>query len=205
EKIRAFVKAILAKKFAPDTKEVEVESAEKEKEVTIPKQYKKLIAAHVLKHLTNMTSEEKEKLKVVAKEVLVWMMAKAEAKLSGKGELTKKILDKKIATLGSEAAKFVIQRLEKAYKFHKAIMAGEKPEKEELKKWAKDTISSYKELSDEAKKEIAKHFPIATALAKNEKLRGIVKAFLAKKIAEKKAAEEVKAKKPAEEVKQKEA
>ncbi|RCN30689.1 nematode fatty acid retinoid binding protein [Ancylostoma caninum] len=203
EKVRAFVKAILAKKFAPDTKEVEVESAEKEKEITIPKQYKELIADHVLKHLANMTPEEKEKLKVVAKKALVWMMGKAKAKLSGKGELTKKILEKKIATLGSEAAKFVVQRLEEGYKFHKAIMAGEKPEKEELKKWAKNTISSYKELSDEAKKEIAKQFPIATALAKNEKLRGIVKALLAKKNAEKKAAEEVKVKKTAEEVKKK--
>ncbi|KAL6725430.1 hypothetical protein Aduo_007484 [Ancylostoma duodenale] len=189
EKIRAFLKAILAKKFAPDAKEVEVES--EEKEVTIPEPYKKLIAAHVLKHMANMTSEEKEKLKVVAKKALVWMLAKAKGKLSGKGELTKKILEKKIAALSSEAGKF---RLEEAYKFHKAIMAGEKPEKEELKKWANNTIASYKELSDEAKKEIAKQFPIATALAKNEKLRGFVKALLAKKIAEKKAAEEAKVK-----------
>ncbi|RCN39605.1 hypothetical protein ANCCAN_14452 [Ancylostoma caninum] len=59
------------------------------------------------------------------------------------------------------------------------------------------------ELSDEAKKEIAKQFPIATALAKNEKLREIVKSLLAKKNAEKKAAEEVKVKKTVEEVKKK--
>ncbi|EYC30424.1 hypothetical protein Y032_0005g2647 [Ancylostoma ceylanicum] len=198
EKVRGIVKALLAKKIAEtkevkveDTKEVKVEKAE-EKEVTVPEQYKKLIAVYAMKHLAKMTPEEREKLKDVAKKALVWMMAKAKAKLGGKGEIIKKVLEKKITALGTEAKKFVTQRLEEAYKFHKAIMAGEKPDKEEMKKWANNTISSYKALSEDAKKEIAKQFPIGTALAKNEKLRGIVKALLAKKIAEKKAAAEAK-------------
>ncbi|EPB80030.1 nematode fatty acid retinoid binding protein [Ancylostoma ceylanicum] len=161
------------------------EEKKEEKDVKIPDQYKKL-AANVVKNLAKFTPEEKEKLKDFAKKVLVWMMAKAKAKLSVKGELMKKILEKKVNALGAEAKKYITEKLEESYKFHKAIMAGEKPKPEELKKWAENTISSYKALSEDAKKDIAKQFPVAVALAKNEKIREIVKAHLAMKFGPKK-------------------
>lgn len=91
------------------------------------------------------------------------MMTKSKAKLGGKSEMAGKILEKKLKALSGEANKFVtqvnsnglwikmfdrddqiVQRLEEAYKLHKAVMAGEKPKPEEMKKWAENTISSYK-------------------------------------------------------------
>ncbi|RCN39604.1 nematode fatty acid retinoid binding protein [Ancylostoma caninum] len=173
--------ALIALVWAAAIPEVKEEKDKKEeKEIEIPEQYKKLLS-HATKHLSKFTPEEKEKLKDFAKKVLVWMMAKAKAKLSKKGEVIKKILEKKVKALGDEAKGYITKRLEEAYKFHKAVMAGEKPKPEEIKKWAENTISSYKALSEDAKKDIAKQFPIAVALAKNEKVREIVKFHLAMK------------------------
>ncbi|KIH64832.1 nematode fatty acid retinoid binding protein [Ancylostoma duodenale] len=159
EKVREIVKLHLAMKFGPKTKD-----SEDDKEVATPEQYRKLIATHILKHLANLTPEEKEKLKDFAKKVLSWLVAKAKAKLGDKAELSRKIIEKKVKALDDEARRFVAQRLEQAYKLHKAIMAGEKPKPEQFKMWAENTISNYKPLSD-------------------EKIRAFLKAILAKKFA----------------------
>ncbi|RCN35202.1 nematode fatty acid retinoid binding protein [Ancylostoma caninum] len=188
--------ALIALVWAAAIPEVKEEKEKKEeKEIKIPEQYKKLIphvtkhlakftpeekeklkdfakkvkliATHILKHLAKLTPEEKEKLKVVAKKALIWLLARAGAKLGIKGEISRKIIEKKIKALDDEARGFVVQRLEQAYKLHKVIMAGEKPKLEQLKMWAENTIANYKKLSDEAKEDIAKQFPIAHGLIKS--------------------------------------
>ncbi|VDM57585.1 unnamed protein product [Angiostrongylus costaricensis] len=144
----------------------------------IPPEYRELIPKEAKDFLTGLSDADKEVLKGIAKnyatyknedEVLAALKAKSP-ELGAKAEKLHNMIKEKVDALGDEAKAFA---KEGARKIQASVVAGNKPNLTELKEKAQTAINKYKALSDDAKEDLAKHFPILTSVFKSEFLLGV--------------------------------
>lgn len=74
----------------------------------------------------------------------------------------------------------ISQTIGKARAIQADIVAGNKPDFNKLKETAKGVIESYKALSDAAKEDLKKNFPILTSVISNEKFQKLYASFVEK-------------------------
>uniref|UniRef100_A0A914HSB8 Fatty-acid and retinol-binding protein 1 n=1 Tax=Globodera rostochiensis TaxID=31243 RepID=A0A914HSB8_GLORO len=151
---------------------------------SIPEQYRELIPKEVIDFYNTLTAEDKQALKEVAErheefqteeQAMEALKAKSE-KLHSKAVELRNLVKEKIDKLVPDAKTFVTETIEKL----KAMRpkSGEKPNLEELRKGANDTIEKFKALSEEAKESLKANFPKITGVIQNEKFQALAKSLL---------------------------
>lgn len=154
----------------------------------LPKEYQDLVPPQAKEFLTGLTDDDKKVLKEIATnyasyknedEVLSALKEKSPA-LHAKAEKVHALLKEKIDALGDEAKAFAKEIIGEARKVQAAVVAGTKPSIEELKTKILSGVEKYKALSDAAKADLEKQFPITASVFKNEKFQEIAKKLLAK-------------------------
>ncbi|GMR40100.1 hypothetical protein PMAYCL1PPCAC_10296 [Pristionchus mayeri] len=152
----------------------------------VPAEYKELIPEQAKDFVTGLTDEDKKVLKEVAanyanyktpQEAIDALKEKSPA-LAEKAEKLHAFLQEKVNALGPDAKAFVEEVIAEARKIHAAIIAGNKPSLEELKAKALEGFKLYKALSDDAKADLEKHFPITASVFKNEKFQELAKKYI---------------------------
>uniref|UniRef100_A0A0K0CWC8 Fatty-acid and retinol-binding protein 1 n=1 Tax=Angiostrongylus cantonensis TaxID=6313 RepID=A0A0K0CWC8_ANGCA len=154
----------------------------------IPPEYRELIPKEAKDFLTGLSDADKEVLRGIAKnyatyknedEVLTALKAKSP-ELGAKAEKLHNMIKEKVDALGDEAKAFAKEMIKGARKIQASVVAGNKPNLTELKEKAQTAINKYKALSDDAKEDLAKHFPILTSVFKSEKFQKITEQLLTK-------------------------
>ncbi|KAF8355801.1 hypothetical protein PRIPAC_97739 [Pristionchus pacificus] len=154
----------------------------------VPAEYKDLIPAQAKEFLTSLTDEDKKILKEVAmnykeykteEDALNALKEKSPA-LYEKAQKLGNYLKEKLDALNPEAKKFAEEIFGDARKIQAAVIAGNRPSLDELKAKAVEIVNKFKALSDEAKADIEKQFPITASVVKNEKFQELAKKLLEK-------------------------
>ncbi|EYC30405.1 hypothetical protein Y032_0005g2636 [Ancylostoma ceylanicum] len=165
-----------------------------------------LIPKEAKDFLTGLSDADKAVLKDIAKnyasyknedEALAALKEKSP-ELGEKAEKLHAMVKGKIDALGDEAKAFAkevrkaieveksqeiidfLQIIAGARKIQAQVVAGNKPNLAELKEKAQSAINKYKALSDGAKEDLQKQFPILTSVFKNEKFQKMAETLLAK-------------------------
>ncbi|KAE9420042.1 hypothetical protein Angca_005671, partial [Angiostrongylus cantonensis] len=157
-----------------------------EKYEDIPQQYREIIPEKVAEHLKSITPEERKVLTELVKDYAKYkdedeFMAALKEKSESLHEKAKKLHDmlkEKIDALGDEAKEFVKKLNASARKFHAELLAGMKPSLEELKTEARKHLEEFEKLSDAAKDDFKKQFPILTSVFTNEKAQEMVEKYV---------------------------
>ncbi|CAJ0581095.1 unnamed protein product, partial [Mesorhabditis spiculigera] len=152
----------------------------------IPDQYKELLPEEVAKILKDLTDADRQALKAIAvrhgefkneDEALAALKNESPATWEKVHKLHEMVKEK-VNSLNEEAKGFAKEVIAETRKIHNAYLSGNKPSIEELKGKAKDFITKFKALSDDAKKDFEDKFPILTSVVKNEKIQAIAKQFI---------------------------
>ncbi|RCN29335.1 nematode fatty acid retinoid binding protein [Ancylostoma caninum] len=147
-----------------------------------------LIPKEAKDFLTGLSDADKAVLKDIAKnyasyknedEALAALKEKSP-ELGEKAEKLHAMVKGKIDALGDEAKAFAKEIIAGARKIQAQVVAGNKPNLAELKEKAQSAINKYKALSDGAKEDLQKQFPILTSVFKNEKFQKMAETLLAK-------------------------
>ncbi|GMR62005.1 hypothetical protein PMAYCL1PPCAC_32200, partial [Pristionchus mayeri] len=147
-----------------------------------------LIPAQAAEFLTGLSEEDKKILKEIGAnyasykdedEALAALKEKS-SDLYEKAEKLRGMLKEKVDQLGAEAKAFLEELLADARKVQVAVVAGNKPTLEELKQKVIAAYEKFVALSDEAKADLEKVFPITAGVFKNEKVQALAKGFLNK-------------------------
>ncbi|CAD6190476.1 unnamed protein product [Caenorhabditis auriculariae] len=154
----------------------------------IPAEYRELIPEEAREFLTSLTDADKVVIKDIAKnfasykneeEALNALKAKSPS-LGAKAEKLHQMVKQKVEALSPEAKAFAKEIIAGARKLEAQIVAGKKPNLEELKAKANTAIAKYKDLSEDAKADLQNHFPILTKLMKNQAFQKLAEGFLGK-------------------------
>ncbi|GMR40103.1 hypothetical protein PMAYCL1PPCAC_10298 [Pristionchus mayeri] len=152
----------------------------------VPAEYKDMIPEQVKKFVTELTEEDKKVLKEIGanyasyktpQEALDALKEKSPA-LHEKAEQFHAFLKEKVDALGAEAKAFVEEILGDARKIQADVVAGNKPTLDQLKDKALAGFEKFKALSDEAKADLKKHFPITAAVFENEKFQALANKYI---------------------------
>ncbi|ETN71476.1 hypothetical protein RB195_011846 [Necator americanus] len=154
----------------------------------IPAEYRELIPKEAKDFLTGLSDADKAVLKDIAKNYATYKnedeaLAALKAKSPELGEKAEKLhamVKGKVDALGDEAKAFAKEIIAGARKIQAQVVAGNKPNLAELKEKAQSAINKYKALSDAAKEDLQKQFPILTSVFKNEKFQKMAETLLAK-------------------------
>ncbi|KAJ1362693.1 hypothetical protein KIN20_022344 [Parelaphostrongylus tenuis] len=154
----------------------------------IPQEYRDMIPKEAKDFLTGLSDKDKEALKDVAKNYATYKnedeaLAALKAKSPELGEKAEKLhtmVKDKVNALGDEAKAFAKEVIKGARKIQASVVAGNKPNLTELKEKAQSALNKYNALSDEAKEDLAKHFPILTSIFKSDKFQKITETMLSK-------------------------
>ncbi|KAK6744551.1 hypothetical protein RB195_011338 [Necator americanus] len=161
-------------------------AVEVEKYEDIPEQYRELIPKQVADHIKAITDEEKTILKEVLKdyakykneEEFLAALKEKSASLHEKAKSFHDFIKGKVDALGDEPKEFVKKVIADVRKLHAQLLAGEKPSLEDLKKCAKKHMTEYESLSDSAKEDFKKNFPILTSIFTNEKAKAMIDKYV---------------------------
>ena len=154
----------------------------------IPAEYKELVPTQVKEFLTGLTEDDKKVLKEMAanyksykdeNEALAALKEKSPA-LHEKAEKLHLMLKEKIDALGDEAKAFAKEIIGEARALQAQVVSGNRPSLDELKTKVTEGVNKYKALSDAAKADLEKQFPITASIFKNEKFQAIAKKALEK-------------------------
>ncbi|CAJ0596679.1 unnamed protein product [Cylicocyclus nassatus] len=154
----------------------------------IPAEYRELIPQEAKDFLTGLSDADKNVLKEIAKDysklkneddALAALKQKSPA-LGEKAEKLHQMVKTKVDALGDEAKAFAKEIIDGARKLQAQVVAGNKPNLAELKEKAQSAINKYKALSDAAKEDLQKQFPILTSVFKNDKFQKMAETLLSK-------------------------
>ncbi|CAJ0596656.1 unnamed protein product [Cylicocyclus nassatus] len=169
---------------APAEEKIDVEKMEKFED--IPQQYRDLIPEEVATHIKAITAEEKAVLKELMKdyakykdeeEFLKAIKEKSES-LHEKASKFHNFIKGKVDALGDEAKAFVKKVIAAAREVHAKLLAGDKPSLEDIKKKAKEHMGEFEKLSNDAKEDLKKNFPILTSVFTNEKAKAMIDKYV---------------------------
>ncbi|VDO57770.1 unnamed protein product [Haemonchus placei] len=154
----------------------------------IPPEYRELIPKEAKDFLNGLTDSDKAVLKEIAKDYAKYKnedealaaLKEKSPELGAKAEKLHEMVKGKIDALNDEAKAFAKEIIAGARKIQAAVVAGNKPNLAELKEKAQKAIEKYKALSDPAKEDLQKQFPILTSVFKNEKFQKMAETLLAK-------------------------
>ncbi|VDL63722.1 unnamed protein product [Nippostrongylus brasiliensis] len=143
----------------------------------IPAEYGELIPKEAKEFLTRLSDADKAVVMDIAKNYATYKnedeglaaLKEKSPELEAKAEKLHKMVKDRIDALGEEAKAFAKEIIAGDREIQASVVAGNKPNLAELKEKAQKAIEKYKALSDNAKDDLQKQFPILTSVFKNEK------------------------------------
>ena len=155
----------------------------------IPAEYQDLVPAQVKEFLTGLTKEDKDILKELAgkhsefkdEDAALEALKEKSPALYEKAVKLHNLLKEKVEALGDEAKAFAKELVAGVRKLQADFISGKKPSVEDLKEKARNVITKYTALSDAAKADLEKQFPITASIIKNPKFKALADKMLAEK------------------------
>ncbi|KJH45547.1 nematode fatty acid retinoid binding protein [Dictyocaulus viviparus] len=172
----------------------------------IPAEYREMMPKEAKEFLTGLSEDDKKVLKDIAKNYATYKnedekcyrflnsfcfkvlaaLKEKSPELGAKAEKLHIMVKEKVESLGDEAKAFAkevlcfVKMIKGARKIQASVVAGNKPNLAELKEKAQTAINKYKALSDGAKEDLQKHFPILTSFFKSEKFQKMAESLMTK-------------------------
>ncbi|CAJ0598497.1 unnamed protein product [Cylicocyclus nassatus] len=139
----------------------------------IPVEYRELIPAEVKVFIIGLSDADKKVLKEVLhstsdfenEDQLVDAIREKSPDLAERANKLSDMYKTKLAALGPEAQTFAKEMMKNCLKVRLQYFGGKNPSRADLKKIALDLIEKYKALSNDAKEDLKKEFPISAILS----------------------------------------
>ncbi|CAJ0596680.1 unnamed protein product [Cylicocyclus nassatus] len=153
----------------------------------LPDDFKEIVPKEAKDFLMGLTPADKKVIEEVTRdystksedEALAALKAKSP-ELGAKAEKLHSMVREKVDALGDEAKAFVKEVLADMRHVHSQIIIGKMPSINEMKEKSQNAINKYKALSDSAKDDLQKQFPILCSVFKSEKLQKLAEKLLSK-------------------------